>query len=89
MSNKCIVNITNTSLVMDTEDAIKIFKALNGADAEVVEYDYIPMRESTTGESQSLYYLKPKIAIARLETVGNEEYAMWKLYTSTRGKTNE
>ena len=82
--SKCKVYIAGVPLVLDTEVAMKVFSILNDAQAEKIDYDYISRDDSPTGQSQHLYYLKPMEDALRLEGLSAEDYAMWKLYTSTR-----
>jgi hypothetical protein len=82
--SKCRVVIAGIPLVMDTEVAMKVFNLLNDVQAEKIDYDYISREGSPTGQSQHLYYLKPMSDDLRLEGLIAEDYAMWKLYTSTR-----
>lgn len=83
--SKCKVIICGVHLVGDTEDVFRIFEVMNAANLERVEYDYISKTESLTEESQSLYYTKPMNDGVRIESLDPEDYAVWKLYASTRG----
>jgi hypothetical protein len=83
--SKCKLNIDGTTYICDTEKAMQLFELMNSARLEKLDYDYVSHSESPTGKSQSLYYLKPMGGEVKLEGLDPEEYAMWKLYTSTRG----
>ena len=82
--SKCTLFIHGTHLVGDTESVFRIFEALNEANLERVDYDYIPKADSPTGESQSMYYTVSVSNLIRIESLDPEEYAVWKLYASTR-----
>lgn len=82
--SKCKLNIAGSQLVMDIEIAMKVFEMLTSVPLEKIDYDYIARADSSTGESQHLYYLRPISEDVRLEGLNAEDYAMWKLYTASR-----
>ena len=83
---KCKLHINGLTLVADPEDAIRVFRMFQEVNLEQVDYDYISRAESPTGESQHLSYLKSFNNQVKIEGLDAEDYAMWKLYTSTRGE---
>lgn len=82
--SKCRLNINGNTYICDTEYAIKLFDLMNSAGLERLDYDYVSSSDSPTGKSQTLYYLKPMGEGLKLEGLDPEEYAMWKIYTSTK-----
>lgn len=82
--SKCRLNVGGAVFILDTTNALEVFRLLNDTPMQKLDYDYVPKRDSATGESQSLYYLKSADEAVRLESVSAEDYAMWLLYTSTR-----
>lgn len=83
--SKCKLSISGATFVVDTEVGLNLFKILNEAQMEHLDYDYIPKKDSITGDSETLYYLRSSDEKIKLSSVDAEDYAMWKLYTSTRG----
>lgn len=84
---KLRLRIGGATVVMNADAAIEVFKALGNADPERLDYDYKPKEQTGTGKSEYLYYLYPAGDSIALETVSDTDYAIWKLYTSTRGET--
>jgi hypothetical protein len=82
--SKCKVVIGGLQIAMDTEIAMKVFELLNGTQLERVDYDYTPRDKSPTGKPLELYYLEPFGSQIRIEGIIAEDYAVWKLYSSTR-----
>jgi hypothetical protein len=84
--SKCELTICGAKFVGDTADVLKVFEAINTTNLERIEYDYITRADSPTGESQTLYYTKPIGDGVKVESLNSEDYAMWKLYTASRGE---
>ena len=82
--SKCEMTICGAKFVGETADILKIFEVINSANLERIEYDYVSRADSPTGESQTLYYTKPLADSVKVESLNAEDYAMWKLYASTR-----
>ena len=86
MSNKCKISLNSSEVVVDTDVALEMFKLLSKLSGEKLNYDYISSKESPTGDSQTLHYLQPLTNFVQLSNIADEDYAMWKLYGSTRGE---
>lgn len=82
--SKCRLNISGATFIVDTEQALEVFRLLNDTPMERLDYDYISKADSKSGESETYYYLKSSDESVKLASVDPEDYAMWKLYTSTR-----
>lgn len=84
--SKCKLVLGGMTLIAETETAMKMFDMLNELEVERLDYDYISKSDSPTGESQTLHYLKDFRDYVKLEGLDPKDYAMWKLYTSSRGE---
>ena len=87
--SKCRLNIGGSVFIIDTEQGLEMFKVLNGATMERLDYDYVPKSDSKSGRSETLYYLKSSDEAVKLSSVSAEDYAMWKLYTASRENKHE
>ena len=87
--SKCRLNIGGSVFIVDIEQGLEVFKLLNGAVMEKLDYDYISKSDSATGQSQTLYFLKSTDDSVTLSNVSADEYAMWKLYTASRENEHE
>ena len=84
--SKCKVVISASVMVADTDEALELFRLLSKLNVEKLNYDYISRADSPTGESQTLHYLETINEAIQLSNVTDEDYAMWKLYTASRGE---
>jgi len=75
---RCKVTIGGSQLVMSMEEAVKVFTVLNGVNISKIDYDYI--------EGKSYYHLKEAPDFCSLQSLSEEDYSMWKLYTAARGE---
>ena len=82
--NKAQVRLKKQNLVMDIDDAVVLFKLLSKAGIEVIDYDYVKGDSEKGTSSKSVYYVEPTKDLLELTTVHDEDYAMMKLYASTR-----
>jgi hypothetical protein len=82
--DKVKVNIKTTNLVMGIDDAMVMFKILNKMSVEKIDYDYKPRNGEV--DSSSIYYVAPVEGLVELISLRDEDYAMMKLYASTRGE---
>jgi len=78
---RCKITIGGTQLVMSMEEAVKVFTLLNGVDISKIDYDYI--------EGKSYYHLKEAPDFCTLQTLSEEDYSMWILYSAARRDKNE
>ena len=83
--NKAKVSIRTSTLVMDIDDAVELFKVLNKISAETLDYDFIKADAEKGTSSRTVYYVTPITNSVELTSVNAEDYAMMKLYASTRG----
>ena len=82
--NKAQVRLKKQNLVMDIDDAVVLFKLLSKTGIEVIDYDYVKSDAEKGTSSRSVYYVEPTSDLVELTTVHDENYAMMKLYASTR-----
>lgn len=84
--SKVMLDVGGTRLVLDADVGFEVFKLLADANPERYDYDWIPKEQSDTGSSKHLYYVRPAGEDLTLKVVNAEDYAIWKLYASTRGE---
>jgi hypothetical protein len=82
--NKASVRIKKQQLVMDVDDAVMLFKLLSKMGVEHMDYDYVKGDSEKGTSSKSVYYVEPVKDLVELTSVNDEDYAMMKLYASTR-----
>jgi extradiol dioxygenase family protein len=82
--NKAQVRLKKQNIVMDIDDAVALFKLLSKAGIEVIDYDYVKADAEKGTSSRSVYYVEPTKDLLELTSVNDEDYAMMKLYASTR-----
>ena len=82
--NKAQVRLKKQNLVMDIDDAVVLFKLLSKAGIEVIDYDYVKGDSEKGTSSKSVYYVEPVKDLVELTSVNDEDYAMMKLFASTR-----
>ena len=80
---KANVIIHASNLVLDEDDAMALFKILNKTNAEKLDYDYKPKEEGKL-MSQTIYYVESHENMVEIQSLRDEDYAMMKLFASTR-----
>ncbi len=81
---KASVRIKKQHLVMDIDDAVALFKLLGKIGVEHMDYEYVKGNEEKGTSSKSVYYVEPVKDLVELTSVNDEDYAMMKLFASTR-----
>jgi len=84
--NKASVRIKKQHLVMDVDDAVALFKVLSKVGIEHMDYEYVKADTEKVTSSGYIYYVEPVKDLVELTSVNDEDYAMMKLFASTRGE---
>jgi len=81
---KASVRIKKQHLVLDVDDAVALFKLLGKVGVEHMDYDYVKGDAEKGTSSKSVYYVESVKDLVELTSVNDEDYAMMKLFASTR-----